>query len=306
MSAAMRLDHPRMPEPRGRLLRDEPMAAHCSWRAGGHADWYFEPADREDLQRFLQQLDQRLPVTWIGLGSNLLVRDGGLRGVAIAPLKGLKALRIEGDRVTAEAGVSCARMARETARAGLGGLDFLAGIPGTVGGALAMNAGAFGGETWQRVIAVETIDRQGRIRQREREAFDIGYRQVTGLGSEEWFLSGQFGLPARSADAGADIKPLLERRNLSQPIGLPSCGSVFRNPPGDHAARLIEACGLKGHVIGGACVSEKHANFIINTGSASAADIESLIQYVRDRVRREFGIQLEPEVRIIGELEGRS
>ena len=306
MNAAMRIPAERMPSVRGRLASNEPMAAHCSWRAGGTADWFFEPADRADLQHFLAQLDAGLPITWIGLGSNLLVRDGGLRGVAIAPLKGLRALAIDGERVTAEAGVSCARLARDTARAGLGGLDFLAGIPGTVGGALAMNAGAFGGETWERVESVETIDRQGEIRQRSRDEFAIGYREVGGLEAGEWFLSGRFRLPPRSADSGAEIKPLLERRNRTQPIGQPSCGSVFRNPPGDHAARLIEACGLKGHCIGGACVSQKHANFIINTGDASAADIESLIQFVRDTVRREFGIQLQPEVHIVGEQGGRS
>jgi len=305
MNAARHMRNNELPAVRGRLVRDEPMASHCSWRAGGTADWYFEPADRADLQDFLRRLDRRLPITWIGLGSNLLVRDGGLRGVAIAPLKGLRALHIEAGRVQAEAGVSCARLARETARAGLEGLDFLAGIPGTVGGALAMNAGAFGGETWTHVSAVEVIDRSGRILRRTPDEYRIGYREVKHPAADEWFLSGEFMLPLR-ADTSAEIKPLLDRRNRTQPIGQPSCGSVFRNPPGDHAARLIEACGLKGHCIGGACVSEKHANFIINTGGATALEIENLIQHVRDRVRQAFGIQLLPEVRIIGDAGGRS
>lgn len=305
MSAAPFMENSAMPAVRGRLLRDEPMSGHCSWRAGGRADWFFEPADRDDLCRFLRQLDGALPITWIGLGSNLLVRDGGLRGVVIAPLKGLNALHIDGERVSAEAGVSCARLAREAARAGLAGLDFLAGIPGTVGGALAMNAGAFGGETWAWVSSVEVIDRRGVIRQRGKDEFQVGYRQVLRPVSDEWFLRGDFRLVPRD-QTETDIRPLLDRRNRTQPIGLPSCGSVFRNPPGDHAARLIESCGLKGLCIGGACVSEKHANFIINTGDASATDIELLIQRVRDRVRDEFGIQLIPEVHIIGEKGGES
>ncbi len=307
MNAAMRQTRAEMPQVRGSLLRDEPMAAHCTWRAGGRVDWLFEPADREDLLQLLSELDPAVPVTWIGLGSNLLVRDGGLRGVAIAPLKGLKRIEeVEPGLLRAEAGVSCARLARQCAAAELSGLDFMAGIPGTVGGALAMNAGAFGGETWERVESVETVDRSGELRRRDRAEFKVAYRQVEKPVAQEWFLSADFRLPPRGTDTGAEIKSLLQRRNQSQPVGQPSCGSVFRNPPGDHAARLIEACGLKGHCIGDACVSEKHANFIINTGSARAVDIEKLIELLRDRVEQKFGIRLMPEVHIIGEAEERS
>ena len=307
MSAAMQRNLVEMPPVRGRLLRDEPMAAHCSWRAGGSVDWLFEPADREDLLHFLRGLDSGMPITWIGLGSNLLVRDGGLRGVAIAPLRGLKCIEVvEPGLLRAEAGVSCARLARQCAEAGLSGLDFMAGIPGTVGGALAMNAGAFGGETWEWVESVEMVNRAGELQRRERAQFAVAYRRVERPVAGEWFLGADFRLPPRQPGAVAGIQSLLRKRNQSQPIGQPSCGSVFRNPPGDHAARLIEACGLKGHCIGDACVSGKHANFIINTGAARAADIEALIGLVRDRVERQFGIRLRPEVHIIGEAEERT
>jgi UDP-N-acetylmuramate dehydrogenase len=203
--------------------------------------------------------------------------------------------------VRAEAGVACAKVARFAARAGLCGVEFLAGIPGTLGGALAMNAGAFGSETWERVVGVETVDRAGRIRQRGREAFQIAYRETKGP-EGEWFLGARLELEAGDASAAqARIRDLLERRSATQPTSQPSCGSVFRNPQGDHAARLIEAAGLKGQCVGGACVSEKHANFIVNTHQATAADIETLINLVRDRVERTSGVQLTAEVHIVGE-----
>jgi UDP-N-acetylmuramate dehydrogenase len=180
------------------------------------------------------------------------------------------------------------------------GGEFLAGIPGTLGGALAMNAGAFGGETWSLVRRVETIDRRGVRRWRAPADFQVGYRQVRGPAGE-WFVTAELQLQAGDGEAGLQrVKELLERRNATQPIGLPSCGSVFRNPPGDHAARLIEACGLKGTRRGGACVSAKHANFIINEGTASAADIEDLIRYVAETVERMQGVCLVPEVHVVG------
>ena len=194
-----------------------------------------------------------------------------------------------------------------SAELGLSGIEFMAGIPGTVGGALAMNAGAFGGATWEHAVMVETVDRAGVRRLRAPIDYRAGYRQVEGPGREfgeclgEWFLAGHFELSPDDAGAGKRIKALLARRNSTQPLGLASAGSTFRNPPGDHAARLIEACGLKGVRGGGACVSEKHANFIINTGGATAADIERLMARVADTVESRYGMRLTPEVHIVGE-----
>jgi len=286
---------------RGQMLSDEPMSRHCSWRTGGLAETYFIPADKSDLQVFLLQISNDQPVYWVGLGSNLLVRDGGIRGVVIGALNRLNKLELlESGEVYAEAGVTCARLARFCQQNNLDGADFLAGIPGTVGGALAMNAGAFGSETWQFVKSVEMIDRQGNLHQREANSFDVSYRSVA-LARDEWFSAGVFSFSLRLNDEPSVIKPLLAKRNSSQPIGLPSCGSVFKNPEGDYAARLIEACGLKGFCIGGACVSEKHANFIINDDQASASDIERLIEYIQRVVSDKYHIDLHTEVRIIGE-----
>ena len=291
---------------RDELRRDEPMAKHTSWRVGGPADLYFRPATRAALLEFLAGLDADTPVYWLGLGSNLLVRDGGIRGVVIATARALGAARrLDGGRVEAEAGVPCTALARRCARWGLGPAEFFAGIPGTVGGALRMNAGAFGGETWDRLRSVETVDRAGTVRRRGPEDYDVGYREVRGPAGE-WFLSAQFEFDDQPGGGLERVKSLLRERQDKQPLGLPSCGSVFRNPPGDHAARLIESAGLKGFEIGGAQVSQKHANFIINTGTASAADIETLIDTVRDRVAQRFGVKLIAEVHIVGEAEGAS
>jgi UDP-N-acetylmuramate dehydrogenase len=259
------------------------------------------PSSLEDLCRFIASLPSDEPVFWVGLGSNLLVRDGGVRGTVICThgvLAGLE--RLADGSVRAEAGVPCAKLARQCVRWGLGSAEFFAGIPGTVGGALAMNAGAFGGETWPHVLSVETVDRSGVQHRRGRDEYEVAYRSVKGPAAE-WFLAATFRFREDAEASTADIKALLARRKASQPIGLPSCGSVFRNPPGDHAARLIESAGLKGRRIGGAEVSEKHANFIINTGGASALDIEKLIDLVRDTVEQVHGIRLQPEVRVIGE-----
>jgi len=290
------------PSPRGELLLDEPLARHTSWRVGGPARRLYRPADAEDLAAFLRGLDPEEPLLWLGLGSNLLVSDAGFAGTVIETQGALDALERDGAQgIRAEAGVSCAKAARFAAKLGLGGIEFLAGIPGTIGGALAMNAGAWGGETWGRVVRVKTIDRRGEIRERGPQDFEIGYRQVRGVPGE-WFLEAQFALEPSDADEAMErIRTLLGERGERQPIGLPSCGSVFRNPPGDHAARLIEAAGLKGTREGGAQVSEKHANFIINTGEASARDIARLIVRVRREVEGKSGIRLIPEVHRVGE-----
>lgn len=290
------------PPLRGRLLLDEPMARHTSWRVGGPAQRFFEPADLDDLAVYLRRLPEDEPLLWLGLGSNLLVRDGGIRGSVILTAPGLGGIeRIGTAMLRVEAGVPCAKAARFSADANLEGAEFLTGIPGTMGGALAMNAGAFGGETWPIVAAVETIDRRGVVRTRAPSDYRIAYRSVQGPAGE-WFTAAHLALaPGDGAAAKARIRECLRLRAETQPTGVASCGSVFRNPPGDHAGRLIDSCGLKGHAVGGAHVSPKHANFILNGGGATAADIEALIDHVRAVVERERGVRLMPEVHIVGE-----
>jgi UDP-N-acetylmuramate dehydrogenase len=287
---------------RGHLLHGVTLAGYTSWRVGGPAERLYCPAGREDLLVFLQSLPEDEPLLWLGLGSNLLVRDGGVRGTVIYT-RGLNGLRRMEDRleVYAEAGVPCAHVARFCAGQGLTGAEFLAGIPGTMGGALAMNAGAFGGETWGITSGVETVDRHGMVRRRGRNEFDIGYRHARGA-EGEWFLAVRVRLnDGDGTGSRAAIRELLARRGASQPVNQPSCGSVFRNPPGDFAARLIESCGLKGYRSGGAEVSEKHANFIVNTGQATAADIETLIGHIQAEVEKRCGVRLQTEVRVVGE-----
>jgi UDP-N-acetylmuramate dehydrogenase len=293
-------------EPRGELRRDGPVTRHPSWRVGGPADTWYQPADLEDLAGFLAALPPDTEVHMVGLGSNLLVRDGGIRGVVIGThgvLAGMQRHGAEGIR--AEAGVPCAKIARSCARWELGAGEFFAGIPGTLGGALAMNAGAFGGETWDHVRTVETIDRAGVLRRRSRAEYAIGYRSVRGP-AQEWFVAAELGFPAGRPTTQASIRELLARRKATQPIGEPSCGSVFTNPPGDHAARLVESAGLKGYRIGGAQVSPMHANFIVNTGAATAADIEALMDHVAATVERVHGVRLENEVRVLGQSSARA
>ncbi len=287
---------------RGVMRDQEPMARHTTWRVGGPAQHYYEPADIDDLASLLHRLGGSEPLFWLGLGSNLLVRDGGIRGTVINITNRLCGMeRLGGDRIWVEAGATCAAVARFCARERLAGAEFLAGIPGTMGGALKMNAGAFGGETWRLVRQVETVDVRGMQRERTPEEYRIGYRSVEGP-AQEWFTAAVLQLQSGEVERGQRrIRELLERRNASQPIGLANAGSVFRNPPGEHAARLIEAAGLKGERIGGAVVSEKHANFIINTGTASAADIEALIERVAALVLERHGVELQREVHIVGE-----
>ena len=285
----------------GQLLRDEPMSKHTSWRVGGPADVYFRPDSLHELCDFLRDLDKDTPVYWTGLGSNLLVRDGGIRGVVITPLAALGTIRNLSDGlVQADAGVPCTSFARRCARWQLGPAEFFAGIPGTIGGALTMNAGAFGGETWDKLVEVDTVDRAGSIHTRPRQEFEVAYREVRGP-EDEWFVAARFQFVEQEDTALDRVRALMQERQEKQPLGLPSCGSVFRNPTGNHAAILIEASGLKGHRIGGAEVSDKHANFIINTGSATAADVESLIGHIRDTVEGQHHIRLDLEVHIVGE-----
>ncbi|MDH5301977.1 MAG: UDP-N-acetylmuramate dehydrogenase, partial [Gammaproteobacteria bacterium] len=263
---------------------------------------FFKPADLQDLAAFLRSLPKGEPLYWVGLGSNLLVRDGGIRGTVIYTTGLLAQMNIVGDNMLrVEAGVPCAKVARFGTHNDLIGAEFLAGIPGTMGGALAMNAGAFGGETWAIVRQVEMMNRQGKIVTRTPEEFEVGYRHVSGR-DDEWFVAATLQLTPGDGEAAKQrIKALLAKRGATQPTKLPSCGSVFRNPPGDYAARLIEAAGLKGIGRGGACVSEKHANFIVNMGGATAEEIETLLFWVQSQVEKQYGVKLVPEVKIIGD-----
>ena len=290
---------------RGDLRFNEPMARHVSWRAGGAAARAYSPADLDDLAAFLRATRIDEPLLFVGLGSNLLVRDGGFDGTVVFLHAVLGRLTLaEPGLIYAEAGVASPKVARFAANHGLAGAEFLAGIPGTVGGALAMNAGCHGGETWGIVERALMLDRHGVLHERTAADFEIGYRHV-GLRdtADECFAAAWFRLPAgEAAQARGRIRELLEKRIASQPLQLPNAGSVFRNPPGDHAARLIEAAGLKGTQVGGARVSEQHANFIVNAERrATATDIEALIERVQAEVREKFCVELVREVRIVGE-----
>ncbi len=286
---------------RGELREREPLSRHTSWRVGGPADRYYEPADREDLISFARSLDANEPILWIGLGSNLLVRDGGFRGTAIRLHGALDGLRMDGDTLYAEAGVHCARLAKFAQQQQLAGVGFMAGIPGTVGGALAMNAGAWGGETWPVVATVEVLMRDGQTQWLAPAAFSYRYRHVEMPAGCFGFLAARFLVqPDKDGAHERQTKAALAQRKATQPVGKPSAGSTFRNPPGDHAARLIEQCGLKGYRIGGAQVSELHANFILTAEGARAADVEQLIEHIQGTVKHRTGIELHPEVRIVG------
>ena len=294
---------------RGTLRRDVPMREHVSWRAGGVARQAYVPVDLDDLVAFLKTLPADEEIHFIGLGSNTLVRDGGLDGMVVLVQGALAAMRLmESGALYAEVGVASPKLARFATTEGLAGAEWLAGVPGTIGGALAMNAGCYGSETWEFVTRAHTVARDGSVRARTRDEFDIGYRHCAlrdssvVLGRDAWFVAAEFSFAKGDvSDARARMKGWLDRRAATQPLNLPNAGSVFRNPPNDFAARLIESCGLKGHRIGGAEVSAKHANFIVNPGeTASAADIETLIGEVQATVLRACGVQLEREVRIIG------
>ena len=288
---------------RGTLKFDEPLSKHTSWRVGGPARYFYQPADKADVVELVKRIPADMPVVWIGLGSNMLVRDGGIPGVVVKTSKALSAIRMETDQtVYAEAGVSCAKVARFTVRNGLRGAEFLAGVPGSFGGALAMNAGAFGGETWPLVSRIECVDTTGSCRWIEQADIEFRYRYVA-LPKGASLLAGELALTPSEPeqDGSAEIRSLLDRRSASQPIQSANAGSVFKNPEGHFAAKVIEQLGLKGQSIGGARFSNVHANFIINEGGATASDIESLIHLAQARAQAEAGVTLEPEVRIVGE-----
>lgn len=289
---------------RGTWGENASLAPYVSWRAGGRAKRTYAPADLEDLVALMRNLPQEEPLLMVGLGSNLLIRDGGFNGTVILLHGNVRELRNDGPWVYAEAGAASPKVAHFAVDHELTGAEFLAGIPGTIGGALAMNAGCYGGETWNIVEQVVTLDRRGRMHLRAPKDYDIGYRHVAlRKAKEEIFLAAWFKLEPGDKNASKlQIKEWQERRLQTQPLQFPNAGSVFRNPPNDYAARLIEEVGLKGHKIGGAQVSDKHANFIINyENTATAADIENLIRYVQHMVEQQRGIKLIPEVKIVGD-----
>ena len=288
----------------GELRCNEPMAQHTAWRIGGMADYYYQAANPQDLSNFLQRLPPGVPRIGFGRGSNVLVRDGGLRGVVLAFGRGLAGLSRLSDRIVqAQAGAHCASVARFAATQGLGGAEFLAGIPGSVGGGLAMNAGAWGRTIWDLVHEVSLVDDTGHFSTHRANEFEAVYRDLKGI-QGRWFFSCTLHMTHKDRkQCQEEMRRLLVQRARTQPLRYRSCGSVFKNPPGDHAARLIETCGLKGSRIGAARVSERHGNFIINDGGATAADIERLIGYVKTRVQKTCGVILETEVRIIGDTE---
>jgi len=283
----------------GRVLRDEPLARHTTLGVGGPADWFFQPHDKQALAQAMRLLPQDMPRLPLGRGSNMLVRDGGFRGIVI-DMGRLQTVRLEGRRLYAEAGVRMSRVARLCAEHGLSGLEFLATVPGDIGGGIAMNAGAFGQEMADCLQQVEILDRAGAMARLSKRELDMGYRR-TRLPAGALVVAGYFELqPAEPEAIRQRMRAFRDKRGQSQPLAWPNCGSVFKNPPGDHAARLIEAAGLKGVRMGGARISAQHANFIINEGDATAADVLALIERARQEVWRQMGVRLETEVRVIG------
>jgi len=288
---------------RGKLFHTIPLAGYTSWRVGGPAKMLYQPADREDLAYFLSQLPVDEPLLFLGAGSNVLVRDRGFDGTVIVLANALATLsQLDAQTLYAESGVYDPKLARFAIEKGLQGLEFLIGIPGTVGGALAMNAGAYGGRTWTHIIEVEMINRQGKIMTRKSQEFQVIYRSVIRPVADEWFISATFQLPRGDIEVmRKEAQAMLEKRKIAHPLNFPNAGSVFKNTDDYIAGKLIESCGLKGFRIGGASISEKHANFIVNDRNATAHDIESVILGVMKIVFEKTGFQLEHEVMIIGE-----
>jgi len=289
---------------RGELIKNKSLAEFTSWQVGGPAKYIYHPADLEDLSLFLSLLPKSEPIIWLGAGTNILIRDNGVQGTVII-LKNILdnvVYDAKSKLICAEANVLSSKLANFSVNQEFRGLEFLAGIPGTIGGALAMNAGAYGSEIWNYVTRVTTINRNGEKFTRDVSDFDFGYREVKNLAAQqEWFIAAYFNLERGNKEISLQImRDWLTKRKTTQPLELPNAGSVFRNPKEVYAARLIELCGLKGHRIGGACVSDKHANFIVNDQNASAAEIENLIEHVADKVAQQTGIKLIREVKIIG------
>jgi len=289
-----------MPRLRGRLIANQPMADLTWFRVGGPAQALFSPADEEDLAYFLSHLAADIPVTVVGLGSNLLVRDGGVPGVVIRLGRGFNEISIEGERVRAGSAVPDVKVARAAAEAGLAGLSFFRGVPGAIGGALRMNAGAYGRETKDVLVEARAIDRRGRRHTLKNADMGYGYRH-SNVPADFIFTEAAFrGEPGDAAAIAGEMEKITEARESTQPIKSRTGGSTFKNPPGRKAWQLIDAAGCRGLVVGDAQVSEMHCNFLINRGHATGADIENLGEEVRRRVRDNSGVELEWEIVRVG------
>ncbi|HXP03149.1 MAG TPA: UDP-N-acetylmuramate dehydrogenase [Stellaceae bacterium] len=290
----------RLPKVRGRLTADAPIGPMTWFRVGGPAEVLFRPADAADLADFLKALSPDIPVTAIGVGSNLLVRDGGIPGVTIRLGRGFAEIAVEGDTVRAGAGMLDLNVALTAAEAGIAGLEFLSGVPGTIGGGLRMNAGAYGSEIKDVLVEAVAVDRSGAIHRMPAAQLGLSYRHSAA--PEDWIFVGAIlrGRLGEKQEIAQRMTEIQAAREASQPIRSRTGGSTFANPPGHQAWQLIDAAGCRGLVRGGATVSEKHTNFLINTGTASAADIEGLGEEVRRRVHAQFGIVLEWEIRRVG------
>ncbi|WP_347337840.1 UDP-N-acetylmuramate dehydrogenase [Magnetospirillum sp. 15-1] len=289
-----------LPPVRGRMSFDAPMAPFTWFRVGGNAEALFRPADLDDLIAVLEVLPEDVPVTVVGVGSNLLVRDGGVPGIVIRLVGPFATIDVSGDIITAGAGALDLTVARTAEEAGLAGLEFLSGVPGTIGGALRMNAGAFGAEMKDVTVSAQALDRAGNLQILGPDELGFSYRRSTV--PEGWiFLSGSLkGRPGKPADIGARMAEIAKAREDAQPVKVRTGGSTFANPEGMSAWKLIDAAGCRGLVRGGAQVSEKHCNFLLNTGDATAADIEDLGEEVRRRVLETSGVDLHWEIRRIG------
>ena len=284
---------------KGRLREDVSLKDYNTWKIGGKAEYFYEPSDIKDLKLFLELL-QNTPITFLGNGSNVLIRDGGINGCVICLKNTLNNYFVKDEEYIFEAGLSCMKMAQITARENYEGLEYLCGIPGSLGGALAMNAGCYGGNIWDHVSTVSLINNDGEIIKKNKNDFIIGYRN-TSLEENNFFISAVFKLRKNKLKNSLEkIKEFLQDRRSKQPTGLLSCGSVFKNPKNMYAAKLIESIGLKGYKIGGACISEKHANFIISDKSTKSIDIEKLINFTQKEVFKKKEVILETEVKFIG------
>lgn len=285
-----------------RVLINEPMALHTTYRVGGPADVVFFPASEEETAAAVQiAKENNIPCHVFGNGSNLIVRDGGIRGLVIILGEHFSGVRVEGNRIYAQAGASLSRVATAALNASLTGLEFASGIPGSLGGGCAMNAGAYGGQLSDVFVSARVLTESG-IRELDKQQMEMGYRSTMPLKTGAVVLSAVFELtPGNAEEISAKMKDLNAKRRDKQPLNLPSAGSVFKRPEGNFAGALIEQSGLKGHTIGGAQVSEKHAGFIVNIGGATCADILALIRYVQETVNANFGVMLELEQQIVGE-----
>ncbi len=295
-----------MPKLRGRLIPNQKLADVTWFRVGGPAQVLFTPADEEDLAYFLAHLASEIPVTVIGLGSNLLVRDGGVEGVVIRLARGFNEVTAEGDLVKAGTAVPDVKVARAAADAGLAGLAFYRGVPGAIGGALRMNAGAYGRETKDALLEARAIDRQGKLHILKNADFGYTYRHSEAPQDFIFTQAIYQGTPGDPKTIHDEMEQITERRESTQPIKSRTGGSTFKNPPGNKSWQLIDAAGCRGLVVGDAQVSELHCNFLINRGNATGADIENLGEEVRRRVKENSGVQLEWEIVRLGKATGKA